>query len=270
MAVSAPYDDRRGVPQAICSVRGAVPALPRGHRRRHHPRQPQLRAVSDLHRARRGQPQVGRRRQRADRPLDGPRLAAARPQPSAGHRGGRRADPQGHPLRRVPRARGRLGRADRAPDPQRGMGALHDERHRGDDAGHARRAGVYGPRADHSLRRALPRLARLRHGWLPAAVRHADLDGRAEGGGRDDAGGVPEQHRVGDAAAGRAPGPGRGGHPRAGRRLERHHSDQRRVPARAARADGRARRRVDLRRGDHRASATARAERSSCTASRRT
>src|SRR3979411_2500039 len=65
-------------------------------------------------------------------PLGGPRLAVARPQQPDGNRGRRRADPQGHPLRRLSRARGRLGGADRALEAQRGVGGVPDVRHRAD------------------------------------------------------------------------------------------------------------------------------------------
>src|SRR5712691_8171594 len=52
----------------------------------------------------------------------------------------------GHgPLWRLPRARSRLGRTNRTPDSERRMGALHDERYRGDHARHARRAGIHWP-----------------------------------------------------------------------------------------------------------------------------
>ena len=106
--------DRRRVPQAIRSIGGALSTRSREaiaggitHDSRNFAPFPIYIERAD------GQPQVGRRRQRADRPLDGPWRADAGPQPSASDRRRRRAGPQGHPLRRLPRARSGLGRADR-------------------------------------------------------------------------------------------------------------------------------------------------------------
>ena len=56
---------------------------------------------------------------------------------------------RGHPLRRLPRARGRVGRVDHAADPLRRAGPLHHVGHRGDPS-----RAPPGPRLHRATRRS--------------------------------------------------------------------------------------------------------------------
>ena len=112
-----------------------------------------------LRRARRRQPQVGRRRQRNRRLRHGPRRPAARPQHPAVVEAVAAQAAARHALRRVARAGDPLGRTGAATRALRRAPALHLVRHRGDDDGAAPRA---------RLHRAARKLLRLRehfHGW---------------------------------------------------------------------------------------------------------
>ncbi len=107
--------------------RPGATALPR----RRHPRQPAHAAVPPLHRPRRGRLQVGRGRPPVHRLLDGPRRAAARPQPARRPRRRAGAGAPGHALRRLSRQGGGVGRVGLPPRALRRAGALHRLRHRG-------------------------------------------------------------------------------------------------------------------------------------------
>ena len=163
-----------------------------------------------------------------------------------------------HALGRLARAGGALGRAGQPPDPVRRAGALHRLRHRGLASGAAARPRLHRQAEGDPLRRPLPRLARRRGGRRHVAFRgrrarrHSRRPGRADRSccrptmpaasptrsqARDDVAAVILEPS--GASWGQVPLP-------AGflAELREHHA--------------RARRRPDLRRGDHRLSLVAR------------
>ena len=106
---------------------------------------------------------MGCRRQRDRRLRHGPRLAAARPQPSRRDGRGRGANSPRHALWCVARAGDPLGRAGAAARAVRRAPTLHVVRYRGDDDGATTRPSLHRPREDRPPPRAFPRLERQRH-----------------------------------------------------------------------------------------------------------
>ena len=89
---------------------------------------------------------------------------------------------RGARTRRLPRARGALGRVDHQADPLRRDGALHHVRHRGDASRAAPRARLHGAPQGREVHGPLPRLARRGLLGREPALRRADV-GRDPGRG---------------------------------------------------------------------------------------
>ena len=192
----ASHDHPRGVPGQASQVGRPGRARPQGDSGRHHPRHPLPAPVRHVRGAVAGQPQVGRRRPRIHRLLDGPRGALRRPLPPRGGQG--RAGPGGarHPRGRQPRTGDPLGRAGQRTHPVRGADALHHVGHRGHAPRPAPGTRLHGALQGREALGSLPRLARRRHRGRQPPVRHTDLRG---GAGRHPGarGGVPTQRHQG-------------------------------------------------------------------------
>ena len=151
---------------------------------------PGERSLAGLHRPRRGQPRLGRRRQRIHRLPQRLRRDVHRPRQPDGRRRGQGPGRPRHPLRRPHR------RLDRR---RRGAGAalrpaavaLQQLRHRGDDGRGPPRPRRHRPRHDPQDRGLLPRPPRLGDGLrLPAA-------GGARGARRPDQRPLRRRHPAG-------------------------------------------------------------------------
>ena len=230
---------------------GALGAGPASDPGRDHARRPAPHAVPALHRAGRGGPQVGRRRPRVHRLLDGARRPVPGSLPPGSRRGGPAAGRAWHALRRLPRAGGGVGGVDHPAHPLRRAGPLHHVRHRGDPPGHPPGARLHGPAQGREVHRPLPRLARrgLRGG--EPALRRADVGRDPRRGPRRGPARPAQRHR-GARAAPREPQRYRRRHPRAERRAGRRLPDRPRIPEGPPSAHSGPRHGAHLRRGHHR------------------
>jgi len=139
---------------------------------RHHPRHPPL-TRSDLRRARRRDAQVGRRRQRVHRLLDGPRRALPRPLPSDSRQGRAKQMARGTHLGACTSGKC-AGRAGHAADPVRRAVRFTCRAPRRRISRCAWR-GLHGALEDREVHGPLPRLARRRCRGRQPAVRGADV-----------------------------------------------------------------------------------------------
>ena len=177
-------DDVRDRPQADRRAdRGRAGALPQPHRRlgqnlraggqidaeRGPVLVPGQRSLAGLHRPRRGQPGLGRRRQRIRRLPQRVRRDVHRPRQPDGRRGGQGPDRPRHPLRRPDRRLDRRRRGAAAPLRAAAV-AVQQLRDRVDDGRRPPRPRRHRPRQDPQDRGLLPRPPRHGDGLgLPAA-----------------------------------------------------------------------------------------------------
>ena len=222
---------------------------------------PGERPLAGLHRARQGQPRLGRRRQRVRRLPQRLRRDVHRPRQPDRRRRGQGADRRGHPLRRPHRRLDRRRRGAGAPLRPAAV-ALHQLRHRVDDGRRPPRPRRHRPRHDPQDRGLLPRPPRRGDGLrLPGAggARRPRRPGQrplrrrhAAGADRADPRRPLQRRRRSRERAGEDRRAGRRADHGAGDDEHQHHPAARGLPGAGPRADRRARRQADLRRGQDR------------------